>query len=152
MKKFKSSTIGLNIIFSLLLTACVYDPYYVDTHRPHVDFYPYDYYYYPSTRVYFHFTTGFYHYFDNNRWVKSRTLLPRIHLDSKDRVRLRVDTDKPFKKHPEHIKKYKPIPDYRIDKQRNTKERKENRRLYKEYRQMKEKRKKYNNRNKKDRR
>jgi len=65
-------------------------------------------------------------------------LLPRIHLDPKDRVRIRVDTDKPFMKYPEHIKKYKPMPGYRVDNQRSIREREENRNLYNEYKISKE--------------
>jgi len=152
IRKFKSVIIVLNIIFPLFLTACIYDPYYVEPPRSHVDFYPYDYYYYPSARVYFNFTTGFYYYFDNNRWVESRTLLPRIHLDPKDRVRIRVDNDKPFVKYPEHIKKYKPLPDYSIDKQRNFREREENRKLYNEYKSSKERKKNTKESNRQDRR
>lgn len=126
----------------LLLAACVYEPNNAPYSHRHIDFYPYDYYYYPNARVYFHFTTGYYHYLDNKRWVKSRTLLPRIHLDPRDRVRLRIDTDQPFVKHPEHLRKYRPLPGYRHDAKMNIKEREENRQIYQEYKKMKDQNKK----------
>ena len=107
------------IVLAASLSACVYDPYY---HRPapaHHHYYPYyypyyyDYYYYPSVQVYFQFSTGFYFYFSNHRWIKTRVLPPHIHLYPRERVTIRLDGDKPYLKHHEHVKKYRPLPEYR---------------------------------------
>ena len=48
---------------SVILTGCVYDPFYYGP-PPHSHYSPYyyDYYFYPSVQVYFQFTTGYYFY------------------------------------------------------------------------------------------
>lgn len=103
------------------LSACVYDPYYhyPPGHHYYPYYYPYyyDYYYYPGVSVYYQFSTGFYFYFSNNRWIRSKVLPPHIHLDAWDRVTIRVESDKPYLKHKEHVLKYQPRPrppEYRV--------------------------------------
>ncbi len=134
------------LIFSgipVMFTACVYDPVYYGP-PPHVDFRPhyYDYYYYPSVRVYFQFTSGFYYYHDHQRWVQTRVLPPHIHIDTRDRVRIRIDSDRPYVKHKEHHRIYKPKPKFQADKKRNLKEREANQQWYETYERKQGKRKK----------
>lgn len=122
----------------IFFTGCVYDPYDQSPPR-HGQYYydPYDYYYYPGVRVYFHFSTGYYFYFHHNRWIRSRTLPPHIHLHPRDRVRMNIKSDKPYLKYREHHKQYrpKPHPDVRGDQNSSKKEREANRRKYEEYEQ-----------------
>lgn len=128
------------ISMSVVLAGCVYDPVYYGppaypAYHPHY----YDYYYYPYVGVYFHFTTGYYYYHDRGRWVRAKRLPAHIHLDVRDRVKLRVDSEKPYLNYPEHKRIYKPKPDYRVDKERSMKEREANRNWYREYEQKREK-------------
>jgi len=122
------------VAFALLFPACVYDPYYVGP-PPHHHYHPHhhDYYYYPGVRVYFHFTTGHYFYFHKKHWIRARVLPPHIHLDPRERVRIRIDTDKPYLKHKAHKRRYVPLKNYRYDKQRSQKEREANRKWYQDY-------------------
>ena len=88
--------LGLSVTFA----GCVYDPVYYGP-PAYPDYHPnyYDYYYYPSVGVYFHFTSGYYYYRDRDRWVRVKRLPPNIHIDAKDRVKLRIDSDKPYTKY-----------------------------------------------------
>ena len=143
-RRLKSYIKAVFLTFTLGVSAgCVYDPVYYGP-PAYPDYYPhyYDYYYYPSVGVYFHFTTGHYYYHDHDRWIRTQVLPPHIHLDVHDRVKLRVESDKPYLKYQEHRRVYKPKPEYRIDEQRNVKEREANRRWYQEYEQKREKHKK----------
>lgn len=126
--------------FTLLFTACVYDPVYYGP-PPYPEFQPhyYDYYFYPSASVYFQFSTGNYYYRDRGIWVKSRALPPTIPIDARDRVRIRVENDRPNLKYNDHIRSYKPKPEYRVDKERSVKERRANERWYEEYQQKQSK-------------
>ena len=147
---FRRILIPAVIAISLFSAGCVYDPVYYGP-PPHSDYRPhiYDYYYYPSVGVYFHFTSGYYYYRDRQRWIRSRVLPPHIHIDSKSRVRIRVDADKPMVRHKEHVRTYKPRPDYHSDKKRSIKEREANKRWYENYKmkekQMKKEQKKEDN-------
>lgn len=124
----------LSVLLVILLPGCVYDPYYSGPPpRTHYYPHPHDYYYYPGVRVYFHFSTGYYYYYDRNRWLRARVLPPHIYIDPRDRVRLRIETAKPYIKHKEHQRKYVPPQKFRYDKHRSLKEREENRKWYKEY-------------------
>ena len=122
------------VSFSVFLTGCVYDPVYYGP-PPHYHYHPhyYDYYYYPNTQVYFRFTTGIYYYRDGGVWVTAKILPPHIHIDITNRVRIRVDSERPYLKFNEHSRIYKPKPDYRIDPERSRKEREANQRWFKEY-------------------
>lgn len=115
IRKTQSGLIPIipGILLAVLFTGCVYDPYYAGP-PPHSHFRPYyyDYYYYPGVRVYFQFTTGFYFYYDGRIWVRTKILPPHIHIDPHDRVRIRVDSDRPYLKHHEHREKYKPRYEY----------------------------------------
>ena len=124
-----------------ILVGCAYDPVYYGP-PAYPPYYPdyYDYYYYPSVGVYFHFTSGYYYYRDRNHWVRTRALPPNIHIDYKDRVKLRVDSELPYNKYPQHRKEYQPKPNYRGDEEHNQKEREANRRWYQEYEQKRDKR------------
>ncbi len=133
---------AFSIFFSLsiLLTGCVYDPFYYGP-PTHSHYYPryYDYYYYPSAHVYFHFTTGFYYYLDSGVWLKVKVLPPHIIIDARDRVRIQTESDKPYLKFPDHKRHYTPKPTYRVDKERNIKEREANKRWFQEYQQKQDK-------------
>lgn len=141
-RRFQLRVVALSAMLVFALSGCVYDPYYsgppLDAHyHPH----HHDYYYYPGVRVYFHFTTGYYYYHHRKRWRRTRVLPPRIHIDPRDRVRLRIDTDRPYIKHKEHRQRYVPAPRYQPDKKRSLKEREANRKWYKEYREKRGKKK-----------
>jgi len=95
--------------------------------------YPYRYHYYPSSQVYFHITSGNYYYRDGTKWVRTRTLPSRHHLDSHDRVPLWIDSEKPHVKHKEHRERYRPSPQYRQNKTRDPKERRHNQRMHERF-------------------
>jgi hypothetical protein len=103
-------------------TGCVHGPGYYGppSHRPHA-------------HVYFQFTTGVYFYLDGGVWIKTRVLPPHIHIDAGNRVRIRVESDKPYLRHNEHVRVYKSEPNYRVDVERSRKEREANQRWYQEY-------------------
>ena len=129
---------------SILLTGCVYDPLYYGP-PPYTHYHPdyYDYYFYPYAGVYFQFTTGYYFYVVDGRWVKSRVLPPQIHLDLYDRVKIKVQDDKPYTKFDEHTRIYKkPRPEVRVDIEKSRKEREANERWYREYEKSRDKKEK----------
>lgn len=120
--------------FSAFSTGCAHGPPYYGPppyyhYHPHV----YDYYYYPRAQVYFHFTTGTYYYWDGGVWVTSRTLPRHIHLDATNRVRIQVESDKPYLKFNEHNRIYRPEPNYRMNPEQSRKEREANQRWFQEY-------------------
>jgi hypothetical protein len=128
---------------SVILTGCVYDPFYYGP-PPHSHYSPYyyDYYFYPSVQVYFQFTTGYYFYRDRGVWARARVLPPRIIINARDRIRIKVESEKPYLKFPEHSRIYKPNPKYRVDKEKSLKEREANKKWFREYQQRKDKAKK----------
>ncbi len=131
------------VTLSMLLTGCVYDPYYYGPpSHSHYSPYYYDYYYYPSVQVYFHFTTGFYFYRDRGVWLKVRVLPPHININARDRVKLKIESEKPYLRFPDHASKYKPNPKYRVEKEQSLKERNANKRWFEDYKQKKDKPKK----------
>lgn len=97
------------------------------------NYYPYDYYYYPSLSVYFHISSGYYYYRNGRTWARVRTLPPRFYLDSVDRVRIVVKSNKPYLNHEKHRVHYSPRPTYRRDLKRNQHERKSNNNRYNQY-------------------
>jgi hypothetical protein len=116
----------------------VYDPfYYGPPPHPHYSPYYYDYYFYPSVQVYFQFTTGYYFYRDSGIWIRTRVLPPRISINALDRVRIKIESEKPYIKFPEHNLKYKPNPKYRVDKVKSLKEKEANQKWFKDYQQRK---------------
>jgi hypothetical protein len=117
------------------VTGCAYDPVYYGPPAFSGDYrvHYYDYYYYPNVGVYFQFSSGYYYYRDHSRWVRSRVLPKRILIDPSSRVRIRVDSDKPYTKYPEHHRRYHPKQNYHSDRERSTRERKANRHWYQEY-------------------
>jgi len=120
--------------FSIFLNGCVYDPaYYGPPSHYHYHPHYYDYYYYPHTQVYFRFTTGVYYFRDGGVWVTAKILPPHIHIDATHRIRVRVESDRPYLKFNEHIRIYKPKSNYRIDIERSRKEREANQRWFQEY-------------------
>ena len=148
---------GLTIIGLLagfLFGGCTYDPVYHGP-PPYGYYYPhyYDYYYYPRASVYFQFSTGFYFYLSNGVWIKARVLPPNIVIDPYDRVRIRVDSDKPYTRYSEHHNRFKPRPIYHKDerKTRSIKEREANHEWYREYQQLKRKPQPQDDRKDKDR-
>jgi hypothetical protein len=111
-------------------------------HAPHpapvYAWYPYDYFYYPGVRVYFHIHTGYYWYRQHDRWYRARTLPPHLVLLPRDRVRIRVEDDRPWAHHDEHLKRYParlPPAEYRRPeaRARDRSEREQNFKLYRGY-------------------
>lgn len=128
----RSIVVSFVTALALSLGACVYDPIYYGPPR-HADFYPdaYDYYFYPSVGVYFHFTTGLYFYLLDGVWVSSPVLPPHIIIDARNRVRVRVEADKPYVKFPEHSRLY--TPKITPDPDSSSREKDANMRWFEEY-------------------
>jgi len=139
----------------LMTSSCFHDPYYHDSYyygppSYHVGgtYYPYDYYYYPSVRVYFQYSSGFYFYISNSRWIRSRVLPPHIRLSDRDRVFLRLKSDKPYKLNRQHAERYRPRPNIKPTPSTDRKERTSHlkwykeQQIYKKQEQQKEKRSK----------
>lgn len=122
---------------SMLSAGCVYGPGYYGP-PPYRHYHPhyYDYYYYPHAQVYFQFTTGVYYYLDGGIWIRTKVLPAHIHIDVSNRVRIRVESDKPYLKHAEHVRIYRPKPNYRVDVERSRKEREANQRWFQEYKKQ----------------
>jgi len=120
--------------FAVFLNGCVYGPPRYGP-PPYYHYHPdvYDYYYYPGAHVYFNFTTGIYYYLDGGVWVTARTLPPHIHLDAVNRVRIRVDSDRPYSKFDDHKRMYKPAPNYHMDPDASRREKEANQRWYQDY-------------------
>lgn len=89
-------------------------------------YYPYDYYYYPSLSVYFHISSGYYYYPNGVTWVKVRTLPSSFLLDSRDRVKVVVNSDKPYISYNAHKERYTIRTIYRPNVERNLLERRNN--------------------------
>jgi len=89
-------------------------------------YYPYDYYYYPRSSVYFNISSGYYYYPDGVTWLKVRTLPSRFLLDSRDRVKVVVNSDKPYISYNAHRARYTVRTTYRPNVERNVLERKNN--------------------------
>ena len=92
-------------LLSLIATGCVYNP----PHRTSVSYSvssghvePWGYYYYPDSQVYFHYSSGFYYYPSGSVWVRTRFLPKHFHLNSRGRVRLHIESDKPYLFHRHH--------------------------------------------------
>lgn len=131
---FRCALYSIFIGLSAFLSGCVYGPPYYGP-PPMVHYHPhvYDYYYYPTAQVYFQFTTGIYYYRDGGVWVTSRVLPPHIHLDAANRVRIQVESDRPYLKFDEHNRIYRPVPNYRFDPEKSRKERDANQRWFQDY-------------------
>lgn len=87
----------------------------------------YDYYYYPGSDVYFQPYSGLYYYRDNGRWKSSRDLPRKYYLDRRDRRYFTSRDKEPYDHHDEHMRTYRPAPDYNRDRQRDDDERRYNR-------------------------
>ena len=68
----------------------------------------YRYRYYPSAYVYFDIGRKLYFYLHLGEWRVSATLPPRIRIDVGEYVMLEMDTGKPYRFHPEVVKRYPP--------------------------------------------
>ncbi len=104
-------------------------PYYTSAYHH----YPYHYYYYPGTRVYFHVLSGHYYYRDGDHWQRVRKLPKAYQLDHRDRVPVWADTDKPYSRHRDHDRKYRPNPHYKRDTKRDHEERRHNQQQHERY-------------------
>lgn len=93
----------------------------------------YDYHYYPSARAYFHLYSDYYYYRPYNTWLRVRTLPPGIYLGPRERVHLRVWSNKPYLYHDIHRQRYHPYPGYRRDPNRDRYERRYNRTRHEQY-------------------
>ena len=145
MKKVKYiKPLILSLAAFMGLSACAYNPNFRGPGPDHRTYYPYfypyyyDYYFYPSVQVYFNFSTGYYYYLSGKRWIRTKVLPPHIHLDSRERITTRVEGDKPYLKNEQHLRQFKPRPDYRPAPQINKREQLQNLKSYEEH-QMKQK-------------
>lgn len=111
---------------ALIGSGCSNDYYGAPPTYRTANYYPYDYYYYPRVSVYFHITSGYYYYRDGATWVRVRTLPSRFLLDSRNRVKVRVNSDKPYISHNAHKERYTARKVYRPTVERNVIERKNN--------------------------
>ncbi|MBW2029745.1 MAG: hypothetical protein JRJ31_11805 [Deltaproteobacteria bacterium] len=68
----------------------------------------YIYYYYPAAQVYFDTGRRVYFYMDGPSWRMTVSLPPHIRIALGERVTIEMDSDKPYKKHKIHKKKYPP--------------------------------------------
>jgi len=130
MVDLKRRNLVAGFLASLLLSACVYDPYYRGPARP-VGYY--DYYYYPSIGVYFHYHTGYYYYRSGPTWYRSRTLPSHYRLDYRDRRVIHVERGEPYIYYDKHRQLYKPYPKYHPDSRIDRGERDHNFRTYEKY-------------------
>ncbi|CAA6828814.1 MAG: Unknown protein [uncultured Thiotrichaceae bacterium] len=89
----------------------------------HAYYSPYDYYYYPSIRVYFNVASGYYFYSNGVSWIRTRTLPTQYYLDSRDRVRIVIKSEKPYLWNAQHRVKYQARPVYHYDRSQDLKER-----------------------------
>ncbi len=138
----KLAALGL---LTLTMSACVSNPprYQASVTYSSVPggyYEPWGYYYYPDVQVYFHVSTGDYFYLSGRRWLRTRVLPTYIHLDSHDRVKLRIENERPYLHHRQHVERYRPRPHYRPTPQQDRREREENRRWYQEQQQFKSQR------------
>lgn len=152
MDKIKSIRVIGALGLTMMLSSCIYDPYYYDgpPYHSHESYYPYGYYYYPSVRVYFQYSTGLYFYHSDGLWRRSRVLPPHIRLHARDRVPLRIQSGKPYKQHRKHVEKYRPRPDLKPTRDHDRHERKSHRKWYKEQQYNKNKQQKKKKQKKQD--
>ena len=125
----------LALFFSAVTSCAHYDDYYGHDGAYYYD--PYDYHYYPSIGVYFHVYSGDYYHYHKRAWVKGRKLPSNIRIDPRDRVRVRVDSGRPYSRSKEHRRAYKPRKDYRRDTKLDRKERSYNSGRYEQNRKKK---------------
>lgn len=121
----------------LIASGCAYDGYRhgpyarapAHSRPPHY----YDYHYYPSARVYFHLYTGHYYYRSRDTWIRVRNLPAHAYLGPRDRVKLRIWSDRPYVHYRTHRQRFLPRPGYRPDRSRDRFERSYNRRHHQQY-------------------
>ena len=111
---------------ALIGSGCSNDYYNAPPTYRSAYYYPYDYYYYPSTSVYFNIASGYYYYPNGRTWVKVRKLPSRFLLDSRNRVKVVVNSDKPYISHNAHKKRHTVRTIYRPSAQHNVNERRNN--------------------------
>ena len=66
----------------------------------------YDYYYYPNYEVYYYPVTSVYWWSEGGVWVSGRRCPPRFILRDDTRVRVRLNTARPWTQHREVIQRY----------------------------------------------
>ena len=109
LKRMRRLAILLTVI--LLPAACVVQPGYrrgVVQVQSQPQFDRWDYYYYPDAEVYFNSSTGYYFYYSNGGWITTLTLPSRFILHHDHRVHLRIQNDRPYIYHKQHLEKYRP--------------------------------------------
>lgn len=72
--------------------------------------------YYPSAEVYFDTGRSLYFYYRGGQWEISASLPAATHVQLGDSVTLEMDTDRPYRYHPEVVRRYPP--GYTIKKRR----------------------------------
>ncbi len=142
MKNFINNKSWLMVVGATLLTGTTLvamtgcsDGYRVRPEPYRTVYYsPYDYYYYPNVSVYFHVSSGYYYYRDGINWLRVRTLPARFYLNDRDRVRIVINSSKPYNQYREHRVQYAPRANYQRDSRRNQIERNSNQNRYKQNR------------------
>lgn len=136
-RQFIKAPVALFLGLTALLSACAYDAYYPGPYSSppaaHHPVHYYDYHYYPGAGVYFHLYSGYYYYRSGGAWVRFSILPPLIHIDSRDRIQLRIWSDKPYTHYRTHSERYHPYPGYHPDRDRDRYERKYNRSHHERY-------------------
>ncbi|HDR15716.1 MAG TPA: hypothetical protein ENN79_09605 [Desulfobacteraceae bacterium] len=64
--------------------------------------------YYPSAEVYFDTGRSLYFYYRSGQWEISANLPAAMHIQLGDNVTLEMDTDRPYRYHPEVVRRYPP--------------------------------------------
>jgi hypothetical protein len=64
--------------------------------------------YYPSSSVYYDTGRGLYFYLESDNWEVGASLPSSLRVGLGDSVSIELDTDKPYKLHKEHVKKFPP--------------------------------------------
>lgn len=132
-KRFKLLVAAQVLGLATTLAACAPDPYYSPRPIRHRPVQYYDYHYYPSVDVYFHLYSGRYYYRPGRSWVGVRILPSHVYIGPRERVHLRIWSDRPYIHHEVHRKHYRPPPGYHPSHDRDRYERRYNRTHHERY-------------------
>ena len=106
--------IGALIGLHMGLTGCTTTVAHDDYHQ-HPTHGWYDYYYYPSLDIYLDISGGYYWYRDHDHWTRVKRLPAHLHPHDRERVFLRLDSDRPHSYHQQHRDRYQRAPQRRDD-------------------------------------
>lgn len=130
---------------TLTLAGCYVEPYHRPGPPPHAPahgyrWHQYDYFYYPSVGVYFNIYSGTYYYRDGHSWRHSTWLPPKIVIQPRERVQIRIQDKHPWKHDWEYRERYrtpsKRLPSREEIRQHDRQERDYHHRLYEDSRRQ----------------